>query len=256
MKLRIYVVGDSARIPDAKHIWEAFEKSVTLPFAYDKPADFHVCDDTAVSEIAEARVEHGVAEIKVTPLLLDSPRPDLTLLHESLHIASFIGPLQDLYATAKKLQGPTIGHALGRHLFEVDAEFALRDQFPDYAADRATHYVQDVEKKIGSLYSDLPADDPQRPYGVLYDQLRAELAGVLLRDVRVETRLSASLERSPEWCADDIEKLHGMLSPKSNDYADLPRWGAKTYETIISRVNDQLNTRDMLLWSEKRDRRV
>src|SRR5690242_14093222 len=101
MNLHIHMAGDAALMPRAEQAWAAFEASFVLPFAYDKPPVFGVCEDTAVSALAESMFHEEVATIRVTREFLDAPLIErhLTLLHESLHIASFAGPLREMYAT-------------------------------------------------------------------------------------------------------------------------------------------------------------
>lgn len=247
LKLHIYVVGDRAEIAKAERAWDVFEKSFATPFTYDKPAEFRVCVDTDDSELAECRVHNGVAEIRVTPLLLAAlaVEQNLTLLHESLHIASFTGTLRDMYAAVNEFTRTyaihcPIARLLGQHLFEVDAKFALREHYGAHAADRTACLIQQREETIGRWYSVIPATHPVRPYYVLLDQLRAELAGVLADDDSVTQRLCSSLEQASEPYATEIATLHRMLSPKSNDFKDLSQWGADTYEAVVRRVTESV----------------
>jgi hypothetical protein len=117
-------------------------------------------------------------------------------------------------------------------------ELALAKQYPDLAADRAAYFVKIQEgvrarERATGWYRNLQPNHPLRPYYVLGDRLMAELAG-LLRDAQLEKDLCAGLEETPRESVSDIEEMHRMLSPKFNDYADLPQWGIERYEAVIS----------------------
>jgi hypothetical protein len=249
VKLHIQIAGDKALIPVAKQAWNEFETSIALPFAYDKPAEVSVCDDTEDSDLAECQVTNGVAVIRIKPAFLDVDvlqplEQNLTLLHESLHIASFTGTLRDMYAAVNGFTEAygihcQIARRLGKHLFEVDAEFALRDLYSEHLSDRTAYCVRQTAETIGHWYSDIPSTHRVRPYYVLLDQLRAELLGLLAGDESVTRRLCSSVELASEP-TDEIAALHRMLSPKCNNFADLPRWGAATYEAVIRRVTEAL----------------
>jgi hypothetical protein len=247
MHLQLYVIGDRTLIPLLEAAWADFEQWVAVPFRYDRVAPVHVYSgSTDVSDYAQARVEAGVAEIAVTRTTLEAPRSErrLTLLHEAMHIAAFIGPLWHMNEAVKRLRAQyhyAFPHArmLANWMFEVDAELSLAHQFENHAKDRAEYYVR-LEERSSGAYRVLPSDDLGRPYYVLRDRLCAELAGILANDGSVEPRLARSLEEPPDWAVDEMETLHTMLSPKLNNYADLPQWGVPRYEAVLNRVIDKL----------------
>jgi hypothetical protein len=244
-------VSDASRIEHAKRVWAAFEQSIELPFEYDnKPPKPKVSSVNPMSEWAMTLVQHGVAYIALTNRLLDARLMEqkLTLLHESLHIASFTGPLLEMYGAVKRHRtrysnAHPISHWLGLYMYEVDAELALAERYKEYAAARASYYVKvqqlvRQQERAQGWCVRLSARDPARPYYVLGDRLCAELAGLLAGDKHVETQLCSDLEQPPPACAHEIETVRQMLSPISNDYADLPRWGAARYEEVVRRVTE------------------
>jgi hypothetical protein len=234
-------VADADQFADMQRIWTEFASTIALPFGYDS-LDFGVFD-SCESDYAEMRLDHDVATIEVTKKCLNSLlERNLTLLHESLHVAAFSGRLKDMYATACGLANkypycychPT-AHLLAHHMYEVDAEFALKDQYPDYARERTKYYVeveQEVRQQDGR---GVPLGDPIRPYEVLLDQLRAELAGILANDKRVEVSLS-NPEQLPQGSAAGVESVRQLLSPNSTNYEELSRWGATTYEQVMKHI--------------------
>ena len=144
MRLHLHVAGAPGRVDQAVQVWAAFESSVGLPFSYHGRITPGTCDETEHSEWAECSYSDGIATIRVTPRLLDAPAIEqtLTLLHESLHIASFAGSLKPMCAEVTRFRNQyqiecNIAQWLASHLFEVDAEFALRSRYPAYVSERA-----------------------------------------------------------------------------------------------------------------------
>jgi hypothetical protein len=273
MNLHIDVAGDTALIPIAEHAWAAFETSFVLPFAYDKPAIFGVCDDTAVSALAESMLHEGVATIRVTRDFLDAPLIErhLTLLHESLHVASLSGTLRNMYAATTRFeethvrqtldrirntfkpedQWPIaerfnsyhpIASALAQHLYEVDVELALGMQYPGHVAARNEYYVK-LRNEGFTSHPYTNVAEGCRVYWILLDRLRAELAGVLAGDDSVTRELWSRIEQVPGFVEpsdeNEIATLHQMLSPKWKNFADLSQWGAATYEAVVRLVTEK-----------------
>ena len=133
MKLQIDVSGNEpSRLPAAERAWTEFEAAVELPFDYEKPANFAVCHQTDVSQLAEVAVKNGIATLRLTPALLDCPPNERTstLLHESLHIASFVGPLREMYEAAVRFDPVHLNELMDRMMGGRIPKATFRSRHP------------------------------------------------------------------------------------------------------------------------------
>jgi hypothetical protein len=261
MNLVIYV-NDDARQPDAERAWTAFEQSVQVPVAYRRPVAVRTCNDHP-GAVAAAAIHDRHLKILLTAEFFDLPAGEqtLTLLHESCHIKAFTGALKELYWFGERLKreqrreilertqrtGPIRewmqranaveksrewAQLVAEHLFEVDAEFTLRDMFPEHAAARAAYLVRAKERRFTTTRLE---DTPLRCYEIALARLRAELAGILADDENVTEALMRQIAAVPGFAADcaGSSELYRLVSPTTCDYSKLPTWGRKAYETIV-----------------------
>lgn len=247
MNLEILIAGDPGLVSKAKRAWESFEGTLTVPFAYDR-VEYSTSGEMAVSETAEATVNEDGAKIRIAPALLEAPEVDihLVLLHESLHIAAFVGPLREMWNAVRQftqIQGAAadLGRTLGRHLFETDAEIGLRDRYQSWMQRRAAYSVKSLQVEMMTWYADLPVSHPARPYCVLRDRLSAELAGLLADDYAVTIALTERLVPQPDTDP-EVEAIYRLLSHRVRDYSTLPHWGSAAYKEVVWRVTSRLAT--------------
>jgi hypothetical protein len=188
-------------------IWKGFEASVSLPFQYSRWAYAGGVGGIAGADlVVESHPEFRAQEFSRIVvdadkfLALDDGRRFLTLLHESLHLASFLGVLRSTvqvkhalgrqYDLTSPLTGDerpyddldrqkiSLGFLLADQLLEFDAETALKSRYPEHAVKRATYYIEMRRTALQERRWLRPLE-PVRPYALLLEWLRLDL-GLLL----------------------------------------------------------------------------
>ena len=156
----------------ARKAWSDFEGAVAVPFSYSAitfkayagPIEAVAAARLFVEGDPEFSVEE-YAQVLMAKRFFELPqdRQRLTLLHESLHLTSYIGflrplletkwdlvrdypPPEDFTGNQVKVAGflknrHSLGFMLADHLFEMDAEFSLRELFPKCFQARARYYA-------------------------------------------------------------------------------------------------------------------
>jgi len=268
-------IDDRALLRDVKAVWSRFQSSIRLPFAW---SSLEFSQGVPIAQLAGVeRVRAGAFVLRISPRLLLSPDWEirLTLLHECLHLAAIAGPLSAMYDAKDELQRAqdmakadllqrygqreftpeqyqqyfeadhrrwTLAMNLANQLYEVDAEFALRRQYPECALDRARYYCRlRAETVSWDSYH-----HPYRPYAVLYERLRVDLALALSEEWQEDgMTLRTVLDREIAGCdpkvRDRIDELEQLLSPRRADFALLSEWGGDTYRDVVTRTIKQLS---------------
>ena len=243
-------------IPQVEASWQRFDSSIDpLPFTYGK-VEFDESPAQAVGWAAASLPTPGqtaVGQILIPRKFFDlsHDEQDLTLLHESLHLASFIGELRLMYKATSEIGHPLalaemyskdaveqrggIALALAGHLYEVEAEFSLQDRYPGRAANaRALYYLGQCQDSLAKKSWDKTLSSA-RPFVILLYRLRHELAGLLMENAEVGTVLNQSVPR----LSDDgsTNPIYELLSPEAgDDFASLQEWGTAAYKEVIETV--------------------
>jgi hypothetical protein len=187
-------------------VWTAFETSISLPFRYSRwkawaypgGVDGVAGADLVVEGHPESRGQE-FSRIVVDAdrfFALDERRRFLTLLHESLHLASFLDALRSTVAVKHRLgrqynaastltgaelppddfdrQKVTLSFLLADHVLEYEAEMSLRENYAEYAAER-TGYCVEMRRAAIAEQRWLRPLEPLRPYALLLEWCRLDL---------------------------------------------------------------------------------
>jgi len=249
----------------AEAIWRKFESSVVLPFTYStfraKAYAGPISGKAAAVLIGPGHPDfrrHEYARIVLDRQFLDlrDDQPFLTLLHESLHLASFQTYLATLHQAKRELvvhhdqceelQGAELSKCqlaflLADQLFEADAEFSLVTRYPDWAGARARFFVEMRRQSAAAPEPTLPP--LLRGYALLAEMLRLELAALLVRedgdrdDVATLRRTieTAMLSLDPAT-RQQLDYLRVRLSPSRPDFTSLKDWGPDVYRETVGRI--------------------
>lgn len=256
-------------------VWKGFEASVSLPFQYSrwKPwayaggVDGVAGADLVVEGHPEFRSQE-FSRIVVNAdrfFALDVDRWFLTLLHESLHLASFLDALRPTvavkhelgrqYGMASALTGAerpyadldqqklTLGFLLADHLLECDAEISLRARYAEYASKRAGYYVEMRRTAIAEKRWLRPLES-LRPYALLLEWCRLDLGLILTEadeNLKAEVTLmvtegEAGLREFPA-ARERIERLKARLRCSAlgdNFHGSAPQIYTDVFNDVLS----------------------
>ena len=129
---------------------------------------------------------------------------------------------------------------LANQLYEVDAEFALRVQYPSLAESRAQYYCDfRAESEAWSSFN-----HPFRAYASLHERLRGDLALELVGPnglrrselVALRDRLDAEIAALDAAVRQRLNNLDAILSPTRTDFDRLSQWGPDAYRFVVTNV--------------------
>ena len=253
MELRIgFDGGRKDRNGEAEAIWSDFAGRVEVPFRCDSVRG--VAYAVEANEIAYSMLiipGHPDYRGREYPhIVLGGRFPDdreqrtLTLLHESVHLATFMGALRPAYEAKAQLSGEydfaieraQVAFRLADQIFEAAAELFVTEKYPAYAVARA-RYLAGMQQQAcdDRLWEGLSEDT--RAYGMVGYLARVDLALFLLPD---EDPLTAELSR---WRSQLQDRLHGerfrslreAVSP-ARDFNTVSEWGPGAYREVVKRI--------------------
>ncbi len=212
--------------PQMAEVWERFESSVSLPFQYSRWKPWAYAGGVGGVAGADLVVE-GHPEFRDRQFsriivdadrffALDNDRRFLTLLHESIHLGSFLdalrptltvkhalgrqhdvtSPLTGAERTGDDLeqQKITLGLFLADQLLEFDAELGLKNKYGEHVEKRAAYYVEMRRTAIEEKRWLRPLE-PLRPYALLLEWLRVDLGLMLaIENTLTEALISMAAE--------------------------------------------------------------
>jgi len=261
MELRIgFDGGRMDRNGEAEAIWSDFAARVEVPFQYFRVRGYAYAAET--NEIAYSMIvlpgHPDYSGQEYGQIVLGLRFPDnreertLTLLHESVHLATFMGSLRPTYEAKAQLveeydvaiELVQVAFRLADQIFEAVAELFVREKYPAYAVARA-RYLANIQRQACAdrLWERLSEDT--RAYGILGYFLRVDLALRLLSDddplmaelSECRSQLHDELRAS---CAspgveDQLSSLEETLSPR-RDFNTVSEWGPEAYREAVKTI--------------------
>src|ERR1041384_583948 len=156
MELRIgFDGGRIDRNGEAEAIWSDFAGRVEVPFRYfPVRGHAHAAETNEIAYSVFVLPGHpDYSGQEYAQIVLGRRFPEdleertLTLLHESVHLATFMGSLRPAYEAKAQLSGKydsstelvQVAFKLADHIFEAVAELFVREKYPAYAVARARY---------------------------------------------------------------------------------------------------------------------
>ena len=244
---------------EAEAIWNDFAGRVEVPFPYRVRGYAYAAEtnEIAYSMLVLPGHPHYNGQT-YAHIVLGTRFPDdreertLTLLHESVHLATFMGALRPAYEAKGQLskeydvaiERVQVAFRLADQIFEAAAELFVRERYPAHAVARAK-YLANMQRQACSdrLWERLSEDT--RSFGILGYFLRVDLALLLLPDddplrtVLGECR-SQLHDKLQDWCAspgvgDRLVLLEETLSPR-RDFNTVSEWGPEAYREAVTTI--------------------